>query len=479
MAERALDTRTSGSAAGTTCGPVTTLRDWLDRLARRDRLAIARANVSLTHELAAIAKRLDGTQATMFPTPGFAASAVVAGLLSDRHWIADAMGVDEAAMHRRFQDAVASPLPCREVADAPVQEVVHEHFDLARLLPIPVHAEFDSGPYITAGIVITRNPQTGAQNVSINRLQVSGANRLGALVASRGTGTNFEMAERAGTSLDVAIVIGVDPLTLLSSQALARFDQNELEIAGALHGNPLPVVKCLGSDLRVPAQAEIVLEGRLLHGVREPEGPFGEFAQYYGTRDDRHVIEIDRVTHRTGAIFHTILGGGMEHILLGAVPREASILSKLQWSFPNVQRVHLSNGGVGRFHLHVQARITHEAEGKNIILGAFATHHDIKQVVVVDDDVDVTRQEQVEWAIATRFQSKHDLILIPESQAAKLDPTARTGVGSKMGLDATKPFGAEEMEFKRIAIPGEATVDLDNALSAVAAMDWQSALGQA
>jgi 2,5-furandicarboxylate decarboxylase 1 len=387
------------------------------------------------------------------------------------------MGVDYGAMHRHFQDAVANPLPWRPVEHAPVQEVVHRSVDLIKLLPVPVHAEYDSGPYITAGIVVTANPETGVQNVSINRLQISGPSRIGALVASRGTGTYFEMAERAGKPLDVAIVIGADPLTLLASQALARFDQDELAIAGALHGHPLAVVKCLGNALHVPAQAEIVLEGRFLPGVREAEGPFGEFAQYYGTRDDRQVIEIDRVTHRRDAIFHTILGGGMEHILLGAVPREASILSKLQWSFPNVRMVQLSAGGVGRFHLHVQAKITHEAEGKNIILGAFAAHHDIKQVVVVDEDVDVTRPDQVEWAVATRFQSSRDLILIPESQAAKLDPTARSGVGSKMGFDATKPFGAEEMQFKRIAIPGEAEIDLARVISPVPAASWKSLLG--
>ena len=474
MAKPALGNGTA--QAGTPDGPVTTLREWLDRLARRGCLAIARGNISLTHELAAIAKRLDGDQATLFPMAGTQAGAVVSGLLADRHWIADAMGVPEPDMHRRLQEAVANPLPCREVASAPVQEIVHERVDLMQLLPIPTHAELDSGPYITAGLVITRNPETGAQNVSINRLQVSGPNRLGALVASRGTGTFFDMAEKSGQELDVAIVIGVDPLSLLASQVLAKFDQDEMEIAGALHGKPLQVVKCLGSALRVPAEAEIVLEGRFLPNVREPEGPFGEFAQYYGTRDDRHVIVIDRVTHRRGAIFHTILGGSLEHILLGAVPREASILSKMQWSFPNERRVHLSHGGVGRFHMVVQARITHEAEGKNIILGAFATHPDIKQVVVVDEDVDVARPEQVEWAVATRFQSRRDLILIPESQAAKLDPTARSGVGSKMGLDATKPFGADEMEFRRISIPGEASVDLDSVLSTLPPTDWHAAL---
>ena len=138
-------------------------------------------------------------------------------------------------------------------------------------------------------------------------------------------------------------------------------DVDELEIAGALHRRPLSVVKCLTSELRVPAEAEIVIEGRFLPGVREAEGPFGEFPQYYGERAERHVMEIDAVTHRKDAIFHTIVGGGLEHLLLGAIPREATLLAHLQRSFPNVRDVHLAQGGVCRYHLYVQIRSARRA----------------------------------------------------------------------------------------------------------------------
>src|SRR6516164_8674387 len=190
-----------------------------------------------------------------------------------------------------------------------------------------------------------------------------------------------------GRPLEAAIVVGIDPLTLLASQAIAPIDVDELEIAGALHRRPLSVVKCLTSDLRVPAEAEIVIEGRLLPGVRAPEGPFGEFPQYYGERAERHVMEIDAVTHRKDAIFHTIVGGGLEHLLLGAIPREATLLAHLQRSLPNVRDVHLSRGGACRYHLYVQIRKRQEGEAKNIMLGAFAGHYDVKHVIVVDEDV--------------------------------------------------------------------------------------------
>ena len=307
------------------------------------------------------------------------------------------------------------------------------------------------------------NPKTGKQNVSIHRCQLNGPNRLGVLLLPRHAHMFFEMAEQSGRPLEAAIVVGVDPLTLLASQAIAPIDTDELEIAGALHRRPLAVVKCTRSELRVPAEAEIVIEGRFLPGVREPEGPFGEFPQYYGERAERHVMEIDAVTHRKDAIFHTIVGGGLEHLLLGAIPREATLLTHLQRSFPNVRDVRLSQGGVCRYHLYVQIRKRQEGEAKNIMLGAFAGHYDVKQVIVVDEDVDI------------RFQADRDLVIVPESQGSKLDPSTRDGVGAKMGLDATKPLAAAEMVFKRIRVPGEEAVDVEGLLKSDRT-DWRAAL---
>lgn len=456
--------------------PITTLRDWLDYLAAHERLRILRDNINLKYELAAIAKQLEGAQATLYPSPSGHPVPVVCGVIANRHWIAECLGVEYNAMHKILQHALGNPIPWKEVQSAPVQEIVHRDIDLCKLLPIPTHAELDSAPYLAAGMVVTRNPVTGAQNVSMNRCQVTGPNRLGLSVATRGTGTFLELAEKAGQPLPAAIVIGADPLTLVASQMIARFDLDELEIAGALHGAPLPVVKCLTSDLRVPSNAEIVIEGRFLPNVREPEGPFAEFTGYYGVRDNRPVLVVDAITHRRSPIFQTLLGGGMEHILLGAVPREASILSQLQVNFPNVSGVQLSMGGVGRFHLHIQANIGFLGEAKNIMFGAFAAHHDIKQVIVVDQDVDITKPEEVEWAVATRFQANHDLIVIPEARSQRFDPSAPSGLGSKIGLDATKAL-AGGAEFKRIWVPGQDRVDVKKMTADVKATDWRRTIG--
>lgn len=453
--------------------PVRSLRTWLDHLERKGCLAVSRPGIDLRFQLAAIAKHLDGRQATIFPDAGGSGRTVISGLTSSRQWMAEAMGCAQKDLLERFQHAALNPIPSREVTGAPAQEVVHTDVDLGKLLPLPTHNEHDSGPYITAGLAIVRNPSNGIQNVSIHRLQLNSPRRLGALLLPRHTHTYYEMAEKAGQPLEVAIVVGVDPLTLLASQAIAPIDYDELEIAGALHGQPLDVVKCRTNAVRVPADAEYVIEGRFLPRVREPEGPFGEFPQYYGERGDRHVIEVDAVTHRKDPLFHTIVGGGLEHLLLGGIPREATLLAHLRRSFPNVRDVHLALGGVCRYHLYVQIDKRQEGEAKNVIMGAFGGHYDIKQVIVVDNDVDIHNPAEVEWAVATRFQADRDLVVVPNAQGSKLDPSTDDGVGAKMGLDATKPVSAPPMKFTRIRVPGEDAVLLDQVLSTGA--DWRSA----
>ncbi len=461
-------------SSATSRKPVTDLRQWLDILAKTDRLAVARPGAKLRFELAAVAKTLDGRKATLFPRPDGHPVPVISGLTSDRGWMAEAMGVTNDRLLETFQEAALNPVPWREVSGAPVQEVVHRDVDLPRLLPIPVHNELDSGPYVTAGLLISRNPKTGIQNVTIHRMQLSGPNRLGVLLLPRHTLRFFQMAEETGNDLPVAVVIGVDPLTLLSSQAIAPLDFDELTIAGALHGKPLDVVKCLSSDIRVPAHAEIVIEGRILARTREMEGPFGEFPQYYSEPAEQHVVEIGAVTHRKNPIFHTILGGGIEHLLLGGIPREATIMAHLKRSFPGVRDVHLSRGGTCRYHLNVQLDKRHEGEGKNVIMGAFGAHYDIKHVVVVDTDVDIHDQAEVEWAVSTRFQADRDLVVVSEAQGSKLDPSSRNGVSAKMGFDATIPVSSPALKYKRIRVPGEDAVDLAKVIDEGA--DWRKAI---
>lgn len=440
---------------------------------------MAPRSLSLKYELAAVAKRLDAQKAVLFPSPSGHSIPVLAGILSSRQWIAEALGVTDDQLLSRFQSIVKSPIAPVEVAESVAYETIHDGaaVDLHTQLPIPTHNEHDSGPYLSAGVLIMRNRVTGEQNVSINRCQISGKNRLGVLIATRDTRQFYNVAEKAGHALEVAIVIGADPFVLLASQISAPFGQNELDFAGAMAGEPIHVVKCRTNDVRVPANAEIILEGRVLPKVREGEGPFGEFPHLYGPRGDREVIEIDMIAHRKQPIFHTVVSGSREHLLLGSVPREAVVLSRLQMVFPNVRNVHLSMGGTGRFHLYVQIQKRMEGEGKNILLAAMSQHFDFKQVMLVDEDIDIFSPLDLEWAMATRFQADKDLVIISGAQCSKLDPAAVDGFGSKLGIDATKPLDADVMRFKRTRVPGEENVDVQQLLMTTAPGDWRSAAG--
>lgn len=464
----------------------TDFRRWLAHLQDTGRLAVAREGVALEHELAAIAKRMDGQKAVYFPKPDGAQVPVVSGFMSRRGWIAEAMGVPQSGLLDAFRRAAEAPLAWREVQDPPCQQVVHREPDVRGILPVPTHSEHDNGPYITAGLVIARNPVTGVQNVSINRIQVHARDRMAILMLPRHLYAFYKDAESKDQPLSVAVVIGVDPLTMLASQAITPIDHDELEIAGALHGAPLPVTKCLTNEVRVPANAEIVIEGRLLPRVREEEGPFGEFPKYYSAREAREVIQVDAITHRRDPIYHTIIPAEMEHLLLGSIPREATLLSILQRSHPDVRDVHLSIGGVGRYHLFVKMHKRNEGQPKNVILAAFGAHYDIKQVIVVDEDVDVHDPQQVEWAVATRFQADRDLVVISGAQGSALDPSTtltrpakdgvqpphEQGISAKMGLDATRPVVYHEHVFTKVRVPGEDTVNPERDLASDARADF-------
>lgn len=443
------------------------MRSWLDCLKEENLLKSVTREVDPEYELSAVAKKLDGLAAVRFENVRGHQMPVVVNLCGSRELFAKALGTDVLGMIPKFIGDLSRPKPCREVpkAQAPVkQNVIIENIDLLDMFPIPIHHEKDGGKYITAGVLIARNPETGARNLSIHRLQVTGKNRLGILILPRHLSHFFQIAERAGHPLEVAIAIGLDPVTLLASQAITPLGVDEMEIASALRGEALEVVKCETVDLEVPAHAEIVLEGRLLPNIREEEGPFGEYPKYYGPAGMKPVIEVTAVTHRDDPIYQTILPASKEHILLGGIPREATLFQLVQQIVPTVQAVNLTLGGTCRYHAVISIDKRHEGEGKNAIFAAFTSSQEVKHVVVVDKDVDVFNMEEVEWAIATRCQADKDVFIVPGTLASKLDPSTEDGIGAKMGIDATCPLNAPPGRFERIKIPNYDRIKLEDYL---------------
>lgn len=443
------------------------LRTWLQYMSEKNELAIVRKNVSLTYELAAYIKETDGKSPVFFEEVENYDMPVVAGIASTREQFAEAIGCDVREMSDRFLQALDNPIPnvLVDSEEAPVQEeVITEDIDLLKMFPIPKFHKKDAGHYITAGLAYVRDPETGKQNVSIHRHQVLGTDTLGALILPRHTYNFYKKSEEKGEPLEIAIVLGVDPVLMLASQAIAPLGQDETEISGSLKGRPERVVRCKTVNIDVPADAEIVLEGKILPHVREPEGPFGEFPSYYGPRSDKHVIKIEAITKRKRPIFQTCLAGSDENLLLGAIPREAGILRALRNTVPSVKEVHLTKGGKNRFHLIVSMKKRNEGEAKNVIYAAFASHYDIKQVIVVDEEIDIFNLEEVEWCVATRFQADRDIVIGHNALGSKLDPSTNNGVGSKIGLDCTVPLGADPFDYEVTVIPGMEEINFQETL---------------
>ncbi len=419
-----------------------TLRTWLVHLHDTGRFHVAREGLGLRFEVAAMSDALQGQSATLFPRPDGGDVPVVSGVLSNRRWFAEAAGVEPHELLGHIAQATEAPTPWLEVSpdEAPTREVVHEgsDVDLTRL-PIPTRSELDAGPYIDSGLVSAADPDTGAQNLSIHRIQLHSKDRLGILMLPRDLAALFRAAESRGHDLPVAISIGVDPMTELASQVVARRGAQELEVAGALRGEPLRVVRTNTSELRVPADAEITIEGRLRAHRRALEGPYGEFSRYYQPRALRPYIQVDAVTHRRDPIYRTIFSYSVEHLLLGGVVREASLLDRLQASTPGATDLRLTIGGSCRYRAVVKMQVQNRGEAKNCLLALLGLHADIKHAVVVDEDVDIDDHTQVVWATTTRYQADQDTVIVANTLGSAIDPSTDDGLGAKLGMDATVP----------------------------------------
>ena len=444
----------------------TDLRSFIAELEKRGQLQKIAEPVDPRYELAATLTKYDTGPAVLFENTKGHDMPVVAGIFSQRNMMACALGTSERYLVRTMIDASQRPLPTKMVQTGPAKEVaIKQGIDVAKLLPVPTHYEFDAGPYITAGVIIARDPGTGVRNASYARIQVRGGDRLGIMINRwRHLWEMYEKAESKGESLPIAVTIGAPPSVVIEGAmpgALVPITQDELDTAGALMGQPLEVVECETVDLTVPAASEIVIEGEILPKIREPEGPFGDYAGVYdGILRPRlePVIRVSAVTHRKRPIYHDILPSSEDHLLLGGVPREAELHKTINQVFPRLKTVHLSKGGCRRFHAIIQIEKRSEADPRTVMEAAFYPtegSRDFKLVIVVDEDIDPFNMTDVEWALATRVQA-NESITVFSGAAGALDPSAivsspksvfsppensgviPTVLTTKMGIDATK-----------------------------------------
>ncbi len=430
-------------------------RGWLAHLERTGRLRRVSRRVSLRYEVAALSQKADGRTALVFERTDGAPMPVAANVACRRAWYADAMGVAPQDLLRETQRRQERKIKPRAVSDAPfLHKIITAEIDVQKILPLPTYHELDGGPYISAGVFIARDPEAGAGNVSIHRMHALDSDLFGLLVLPRHLKGMMRRAADRGESLRAAVCVGLDPLLLMASQLVLAPGEDELEAAGGLKGRAVDVTPAPWSGIPVPTGAEIVLEGEIPPKERRREGPFGEFPGYYGPADDREVFRVKSIAMREAPVFYSIVAAGYDHLLMGAVPREAALLRDLQKAVPSVTDVTLPLSGAGRFHCVIQMRKANEGEAKSALMAALSAHYDVKHAICVDHDIDVHNPAQVDWALATRFQADADLFTVPGAWGSRLDPSARDGVTTKMGLDATAPLGGLDGAFRSLRIPG-------------------------
>jgi 2,5-furandicarboxylate decarboxylase 1 len=429
----------------------------LRRMTERGRLRCYVPAVDPALEVAAIMKLFDDEDAAILfgDVKGFDLP-VIANLLSNRRNCEAAFGCDFRAIRDFIGRAIGAPQPPVVVERAPVQETVfRDGFDITKALPVLTHTPADAGRFITAGVVIARDPETGVYNASYHRVQLLGPQRTAIrLDFGRHLRLAWERAKQRSEHLPIAICIGTDialQYTAATMGSQMPDTADEIAVAGGLAGRPLPVVKAVSQDLLVPAETEIVLEGVIRHDQTIVEGPFGEFIGYMAHAEEMPTVDITAFTHRRAPIYHAINGYGRETIMLRKYVLEASLLKVLHAVVPIVVDAEMTAGGLHRFHAVLQIKRTspaHDGLQRNAILAAFGALKDLDLVIVVDHDIDIRDPQDVEYALATRMEASRDLIVIPQARGHEYVRAGDHGVIAKLGIDATVPF-AEQARFAR------------------------------
>ncbi len=425
----------------------TSFRSALRRMQSAGRVSTYAHEADTEYQIAGMMKKLDGGPALLFPKVKGHAMPVLGNMLSCKDNCEAAFGSDYRGIREFVARALGNPVPPVRVEKAPVHENVHRTFDLGKILPVLRHTEGDSGRFITAGIVVVQDPETGVYNASYHRLQVIGPQRTAIkLDFGRHLRAAYERAQKMGKPLPIAVCIGTDlavHYTAATMGAQMPESADELAIAGALRGEPIPVVKGLTQDIHYPAETEIVLEGVLLPDETVREGPFGEFVGYLSPEGDAPIFEITALCHRDDPVYFAINGVGRETIMLRKYVMEASLLKALKAATPIVQDVEMTAGGLHRFHAVISVKKTNaQQEGlqRNAILAAFGTLKDLDLIIAVDDDIDIQDPNDVEYALAMRMEASKDLFIVPGARTHEYVRKSNNGIRAKVGIDATVPF---------------------------------------
>jgi UbiD family decarboxylase len=374
---------------------------------------------------------------------------IISGICNTREKIAKSISVTVPEITARIVEATEKPMPIETVEGASKNFANSKKADLGEL-PVPTYYKKDGGAYITAGVIIAKDPETGVRNASIHRMLVKDKDHLGVRIVPRNLYTYYKKAEEMNEPLEVAIAIGMNPASLLASCTSIPITADELEVANTFQNGEMKLVKCDTVDLEVP-DCEILLEGKILAHERDSEGPFVDLTDTYDVVRQEPIIKLEKMHYKENPLYHAIMPAGNEHKLLQGLPQEPRIYKAVQNTVPTVRNVVLTEGGCCWLHAAVSIKKQTPGDGKNVIMAALAAHPSLKHCVVVDEDVDIFDTDDLEYAIATRVKADEDILIVPGARGSSLDPRATPdGTTTKVGVDATKLLDKLE-KFERVS----------------------------
>lgn len=418
------------------------IRPFLSALEKDGALLSIPKPVDPAFELSAFLSAVDAGPAVIFEKVNGSALRVAGNLLNSRARIAQALGIGVADIVPRIHQAIRAPVKPVAVSSGRVQEVVVCDNPLA-VLPVPRFFEREARHYITAGVILARDPETGRGNASFARFAIhDGKTAMVGIAPNHHLALFARRAAEAGRVLEIAVVIGAHPAIQLAACLYLGVGDDELECAGSLLGAPVKVVNAKTVDLMVPADAELVLEGTI--DARRPleEGFVSEYHGMYEQYGPGYLATFSALTHAADAIYQAIEPGyHREHIYLGALPIAASLRSAISAVVPNVRDVAVTEAGAGRTDIVVQLEAPHPGQARRAMFAAFAAVSLVKRVTVVDADIDPWDATAVEWARIHRMKLERDLLLVPQAGTDRSEAMEDGGLVTKAGFDATAKAG--------------------------------------
>src|SRR3974390_2675205 len=434
--------------------PYEDLRQFLDVLRQHGELVNIDRPIDLRSEVAKALKQTYVRQGPAFVfTQNGTEFPLVAGLYSTRSKALLAFEATEETIFEKVLTGLDNPIPPTLTSTAaPCQEVVltGKEIDITRF-PIPTYSPQDGGPYITAGIFVSKDPESGVADIGHYRAQILGKDSFSFFAQPfHRFGKYLANCQRLNVTTRGAILIGVDPVLAYTCQVQTTDETDDWHVAGGLRGAPIELTRCKTIDLEVPSTTEVVIEFEVDPNNNASEGPLGEYTGYYTPASLKPVARITAITHRKKPIFQGLLTGKpvTENHILKQIPFEASFLKTLKQQFPTIEAISVRASAGVSFYVVIAMQQRFAGEARQVILAAMSSNIRPKWVIVVDPDIDVHSSSAVEWAMAFRTQPQRDVIIVDQIPAGPSDPSiddpkiARPlRTASSIGVDATRPFG--------------------------------------